>query len=95
VPIAGAEICGVWIPGGTDVSVSHHVVNRDLGIWGDNPGRFDPDRWLQASKIQRQAMEKASLGFSAGKRICLGQHLAWIEMKKLLAELLMMFNVSL
>lgn len=38
-------------------------------------------------------MEKASIWFSAGKRICLGQHLAWIEMKKLVAELVVEFEV--
>lgn len=93
VPSSGAEIAGTWVPGGTVVSVSQHVVNHDSAIWGPSPTSYNPDRWIEADEMQRRRMERASTSFSAGKRICLGQHIAWLEMKKLIPRLLMTFKV--
>jgi cytochrome P450 len=38
-------------------------------------------------------MERSLIAFSAGKRICLGQHIAWLEMKKLIPRLLEAYKV--
>ena len=94
VPPSGAEIAGVWVPGGTNVSVSAHAVHRDPTVWGDDPATYNPDRWIEANQIQRRAMEHAFVGFGAGKRICLGQHIAWLEMKKLIPRLFSEYTVS-
>ena len=42
VPPEGLDIAGMWVPGGTIVSVSQHVTNRDVGVWGDDVDVFDP-----------------------------------------------------
>jgi cytochrome P450 len=42
VPNSGAEIAGTWVPGGTVVSVSTHVVNRDESIWGSDTNLYNP-----------------------------------------------------
>jgi cytochrome P450 len=93
VPNSGAEIAGTWVPGGTVVSVSLHVVNRDEGIWGPDTDLYNPDRWTEADETQRRRMERTLVAFSAGKRICLGQHIAWLEMKKLIPRLLKAYKV--
>ena len=85
---SGAEIAGSWVPGRTVVTVSSHVVNRDESIWGSNTERYNPDRWTEADEVQRRRMERSLIAFGAGKRICLGQHIAWLEMKKLIPRLL-------
>ncbi|KAI1627615.1 cytochrome P450 [Exophiala viscosa] len=95
VPAAGAEIAGVWVPGGTVVAVNHHALNRDPSVWGDDVSVYRPERWMEADDTQRQKMQRADLLFSAGKRSCLGQHVAWIEMKKFLPELLNKFDIEL
>jgi cytochrome P450 len=92
---SGAEIAGSWVPGGTVVTVSSHVVNRDESIWGSNAEIYNPDRWTEADEAQRRRMERSLIAFSAGKRICLGQHIAWLEMKKLIPRLLTTYKVDI
>ncbi|KIV85833.1 hypothetical protein PV11_01488 [Exophiala sideris] len=94
VPRAGAEIAGVWVPGGTVVAINHHALMRDPSVWGPDADTFRPERWIEADDAQRQKMQRADLMFSAGKRSCIGQHVAWIEMKKLLPELLNKFDIE-
>lgn len=92
---SGAEIVGSWVPGGTAVTVSSHVVNRDESIWGSNTDTYNPDRWTEADEVQRRRMERSLIAFGAGKRICLGQHIAWLEMKKLIPRLLTTYKVGI
>jgi cytochrome P450 len=92
---SGAEIAGSWVPGGTVVTVSSHVVNRDESIWGSNTEIYNPDRWTEADEVQRRRMERSLIAFGAGKRMCLGQHIAWLEMKKLIPRLLTTYKVGI
>jgi cytochrome P450 len=95
VPKSGAEIAGTWVPRGTITSVSSRATNHAEIIWGPGVDLYNPDRWTKADEIQRRGMKRSSTAFSAGKRICLGQHIAWLEMKKLIPHLLTTYNVSL
>ncbi|KIX02762.1 uncharacterized protein Z518_08704 [Rhinocladiella mackenziei CBS 650.93] len=95
VPAGGAEIAGQWFPGGTVVGVPADIVHRDVSVFGKDARRFRPDRWLEADEPRRLQMEKTVLGFGAGKRVCLGRHIAELEMKKVIPRLLLEFNVSL
>jgi cytochrome P450 len=90
---SGAEIAESWVPGGTMVAVSSHVVNRDESIWGSRPNMYNPDHWIEADEAQRRRMERSLIAFGAGKRMCLGQHIAWLEMKKLIPRLLTAYKV--
>ncbi|SMY22029.1 unnamed protein product [Zymoseptoria tritici ST99CH_1A5] len=94
IPPAGAEICGVALPGGTDVSVAKPCTSRDESIFGPHADQFDPERWLHADEQQRREMEHATLAFSFGRRVCIGQHLARIEMKKLIATVVREFKIQ-
>ena len=91
----GIEIAGVYIPPGNVVAVNTHVLNRDPSVWGERTDEYRPERWIECSELQLQKMERANLFFSGGRRVCIGMHIAWIEMKKVLPELLLKFNVSL
>jgi hypothetical protein len=55
---------------------------------------FRPERWLSEDAEERLALMRGLLGFGAGNRICLGRHLAELEMKKVLPSLLLRFDVS-
>lgn len=95
VPAGGATISGVFIPEGTVVGCQIDAVHLDEGVFGEDSTMFRPERWLEASEDQRRQMNRSFLAFSAGKRVCTGIHIAWLEMKKTLPLLLMHFDVSL
>lgn len=40
-------------------------------------------------------MERGSLGFGSGKRVCLGRHIAEMEVKKIVPALLHTFDIVL
>ncbi|KKK14137.1 hypothetical protein P175DRAFT_0512102 [Aspergillus ochraceoroseus IBT 24754] len=77
VPPEGATLAGHSLPGGTVVSTQAYTFHRDPTIWS-NPDEFDPDRWINPTKD----MKDSFLPWGAGSRICIGMHLARIELKK-------------
>lgn len=94
VPPAGAMIAGKFIPGGTVVRCQIDAIHLDEDVYGKDSTSFRPERWLEANEDQRRRMDRSFLTFSAGKRVCTGVHIAWLEMKKTLPLLLMNFDVS-
>lgn len=90
-----AEICGVVIPAGTDVSICEALVCHNRDVFGADAHTFRPERWLDVDKAQFTEMDRTSFGFAYGRRACLGQHLARIEMKKVVAAILRDFRVCL
>jgi cytochrome P450 len=61
VPPEGATICGVELPGGTNVSVTAPVVHIDKTVYGDDAASFRPERWLEASPDQLKLMDRSFL----------------------------------
>ncbi|OJD38848.1 cytochrome p450 [Diplodia corticola] len=79
VPPGGATLVGRYLPGGTTVSTQAWSLHRDEGLWEDAE-RFDPYRWL--SLPQNTSPSSMSFQpFGAGTRICLGLHLALMELR--------------
>ncbi|KAH8689331.1 cytochrome P450 [Talaromyces proteolyticus] len=95
VPQGGAVIAGQYIPAGTVVGCQIDSIHLDPEVYGKEPAAFWPERWLEASEDQRRRMDRAFLAFSAGKRTCTGRHIAWLELKKSLALLLINFEMEL
>lgn len=95
VPPTGVDICGFAIPPGTIIGAQANVVHQDANVFGPDVGVFRPERWLDASVEQRLAMERGSLGFGSGKRICLGRHIAEMELKKVVPALVCAFDMVL
>ncbi|CAG9982787.1 unnamed protein product [Clonostachys byssicola] len=96
VPPSGDTVCGVWLPGGTSVSIQAYTMNRDPHYF-HSPTNFVPERWLPEAttgrdsvffKDQRQSLQP----FSVGPRNCMGQHLAMAEMRLILASLVWTFE---
>ncbi|RAK82729.1 cytochrome P450 [Aspergillus fijiensis CBS 313.89] len=96
VPSGGDSVCGTWLPEGTSVSLQAYTLNRD-------PSRFHaatsfcPERWLADASSNPDSPfyhddRRAVQPFSMGPRNCLGQHLAWAEMRLILAKLLLAFD---
>jgi cytochrome P450 len=72
------EIRGVKIPAGSLVQVVTGIANRDPAIYPGNPDEFDITR----------PQPRPHMAFAAGPHVCLGQHLAKLEMTRALNILL-------
>lgn len=80
VPSGGATFHGHFLPAGTEITCATWVQHRwEPGLWGRDPDRFDPDRWLEAERAEPERyadMNRALVPFSAGPRTCIGKNLA-------------------
>ncbi|KAH3902150.1 uncharacterized protein SCDLUD_001963 [Saccharomycodes ludwigii] len=88
----------IIIPSGTMVSCQPYSIHRNPKIF-DPSGEyhvnsFYPERWLQfenetEAEYQKRIrnMERNMMNFGQGNRMCLGMHLALIEMKACLASI--------
>lgn len=99
VPPGGATVCGVWLPGGTPVSIQAYAMNRDAQYF-HLPDSFRPERWLPEASASPDSPffgdERDTFHpFSLGPRACLGQHLAWAELRLILAKLVWTFDFAL
>ncbi|OBT39076.1 hypothetical protein VE00_09912 [Pseudogymnoascus sp. WSF 3629] len=76
VPAEGVVFSGHRLPGGTTVSTQAYTLHRNADIFPD-PETFEPSRWTAPTKD----MKDAYMPFGGGSRVCLGQHLAEIELR--------------
>jgi cytochrome P450 len=90
----GVTICDTFIPEGTDVMVSSHDIRNSTRMFGSDASVYNPERWIRVDEQKHRDMERSAMGFSWGRRVCMGQHLPRIEMKKLIASLINAFEVS-
>lgn len=95
VPAGGASIAGTYFPEGTSVGCMQSAMHRNPKVFGEDAGLFRPERWLEADAERLRAMEVAHMGFSRGRRLCIGMHIAVMQMKKVIPTLIMGFEVSL
>ena len=95
VPPEGATICGQRIPGGTVVGMSPWATHRDYDTFGTDSDLWRPERWIEANESKRRQMENALLTFGAGNRSCIGKHISFLEISKLLPSLVRKFDVRL
>ncbi len=79
--------CREWVlPPGTVVILSPYTSHRQPAFWGD-PDRFEPGRFREESAVKR-AQRHRYFPFGGGRRICIGEHFAILEMVAILAVLL-------
>lgn len=95
VPSKGATLVGHYLPAGTVVSTQAYTLHRNESVFTyaqryDSPSfqrfytdvmpRFDGYRFIDKSKVT-PAQKGALSPFGAGSRICIGMHLAWMELR--------------
>jgi cytochrome P450 len=78
------RIGGYTIPAKSWVLLSPYVTHRRHDVW-DDPEGFDPDRFAPARREGRHPT--AYFPFFAGPHKCIGQGMAMMEMKLVLAML--------
>ncbi|KAI9148267.1 Cytochrome P450 monooxygenase cypX [Paramyrothecium foliicola] len=81
VPAGGVELGGFHLPGGTEVATQAWTMHRDPEYFRE-PERFDHTRWLPTGECSTSETAKAAFTpFGAGSRVCIGKHLAYMELR--------------
>lgn len=93
----GADIAGTRVPEKTLVSMQAFTTQRDPKYFAD-PDTFNPSRWIaESGEINPGTpdMREMMLVWGKGARICLGQHMATMELKIFLARMVDSFKVEM
>ena len=94
VPFGGINVAGHSIRAGTSVGVFVPALHLDQHVFGADVESFRPERWLDTNTERVKKMEQTFMGFSKGRRVCLGQHVAVMQMKKVVPALIMSFDLN-
>ncbi|XP_021357311.1 cytochrome P450 2J6-like isoform X2 [Mizuhopecten yessoensis] len=81
---------GMLIPKGSVIMANLDSVMTDPGLF-ENPDRFQPERFL-GKDGKMNGKERTVMAFSLGRRICLGESLARLELFLFLTSLLQRFE---
>ncbi|RYP48152.1 hypothetical protein DL769_011235 [Monosporascus sp. CRB-8-3] len=93
-------VCGFKVPGGTQVGANVPGVLRSEAAFGPDAACFRPERWLcaaEGTEGDRLNRMKTTfdLVFGAGKFMCMGKAIAWMEVRKLFVELMRRFDFAI
>ncbi|KAJ5245807.1 pisatin demethylase [Penicillium chermesinum] len=94
-PEGGVHLCGRYFAPGTVLGINAWVVHRDKGVYGDDADSWNPGRWMTADEDRRKLMDRTLFSFGGGTRVCLGRNISYLEMYKVIPELLLRFKFDL
>ncbi|KZL82686.1 cytochrome p450 [Colletotrichum incanum] len=80
----------VFVPAGTEVNFSTHVLHRRADLWGEDADEFVPERWERKRGTAGAAWH--FVPFNGGPRICIGQQLALTEAGYVLVRMLQRYD---
>ncbi|KAK7750013.1 hypothetical protein SLS62_008005 [Diatrype stigma] len=105
VPEGGVHLPdGSFVPEGVAFGFNPYVIHRNKEIWGPDAEAFRPERWLRdeqnnesedAYRQRLATMNNHDLTFGAGSRVCLGRNLAMLEVYKVVATLVALYEFEL
>ena len=89
----------IFLPPGTVVTAISFVLHRDASLF-PFPDSWRSERWLDndnrpVSADRRRSMEAGTWAFSSGARACVGQHLAIVLLKAVLAGVYAEFETTM
>ncbi|KAI5865331.1 putative cytochrome P450 [Durotheca rogersii] len=93
VPKGGGTILGEFIPEDTVVAVWHWASYHSSKHF-TKPFEYHPERFLGDPEFSKDGFDMLQ-PFSQGPRNCIGRHLAYAEMRLVLARMLWNFDISL
>ncbi|GAB2729284.1 cytochrome P450 [Nocardia thraciensis] len=83
--VRDTEVCGHYIPAGTQVDVAYGVNHLLPELWS-HPARFDPERFGE-DRREDKSHRLAWMPFGAGAHKCIGMHFGLLEVKVILAAM--------
>jgi cytochrome P450 len=92
-PKEGAVVAGTYVPPNTTIGIPQYAAYRSTRNFTD-PDLYAPERFLGDTKYVE---DKRSViqPFSVGPRNCIGQNLAWAEIRTILARLVWHFDFEM
>ena len=87
------SVNGYSIPKDTTVIMNLFAINHDPDKW-ENPYEFDPSRFIDQNNSLKSSSELSFLPFSAGRRVCLGEALARMELVLIFSRLMHRYRVE-
>ena len=84
---------GTFVEAGSYVGYVPWAMGRRPSLWGEDALEFRPGRFLEPANAKLSPFKFTA--FQAGPRICLGQHLAYLEASYVLAALSRDFDFAL
>lgn len=88
--LTDVKIGGLDVPGGTIIQVARSMLHQDKDAWGPDAAEFHPDRFANGVAAACRPAHMY-MPFGHGPRTCIGQNLAMVELKVVLARLLSRF----
>ncbi|KAI9776680.1 MAG: cytochrome P450-dit2 [Candelina submexicana] len=90
----------VLIPEGTYLGYNAYATNRDRKTWGDTSDNFLPERWGSTAeeinnRYRRANSQAEFISFHGGRRACLGQKFAMLEVRVTMYEVMRKLKWSL
>ncbi|KAI0130268.1 cytochrome P450 [Xylariales sp. AK1849] len=93
---------GVCLPRGTTVGIKLSVLATQERVYGENPSKFIPERWMQGAnesesqyQTRKQWMNSRDMSFSQGARGCIGKSIVMMQMNKALASIVCKYKILL
>ncbi|KAI3952329.1 hypothetical protein MKX01_005196 [Papaver californicum] len=86
---------GTVVKQGTKILMSYYAMARMKWVWGEDCHEFKPERWIDENgKLSTEPLTKF-FSFNGGPRNCIGQGMAFTQMKSVVASVLCNFEVKL
>ncbi|KAI0534486.1 cytochrome P450 [Xylaria digitata] len=96
VPPGGDVIHGHFVPGGTTIGPNLPSLMYSKALFGGDADIFRPERFLEADQATRTEMQRnIELVFGYGRWMCAGKAIAWLEINKVVFELLRQFDFQI
>ncbi|KAL8788329.1 MAG: hypothetical protein Q9213_001726 [Squamulea squamosa] len=87
----GITIGNEFFPAGVDIGVPHYAIHHNEKYYA-NPFLYRPERWMNGDT---ELAQSAFTAFGVGRTSCIGKHLAYQEMKLVLARLLWLHEMQM
>ncbi|RZC64542.1 hypothetical protein C5167_008231 [Papaver somniferum] len=86
---------GTFVKQGTRILMSYYAMARMKWVWGEDCHEFKPERWIDENgKLSSEPLTKF-FSFNGGPRNCIGQEMAFTQMKSVVASVLCNFEIKL
>ncbi|KAF6811169.1 cytochrome P450 3A17 [Colletotrichum musicola] len=79
VPREGVTLLSYFVPAGTVIYSPAYTLHREAEIFPE-PHKFDAGRFFDPDKVQLK-QRQAMIALGGGARVCVGQHLAMMELR--------------